>query len=121
MALGVDQMFAAVCTDLKIPWIAFIPCLNQGKVWPKESRDQYDYLLAKAAEVVHVSKREYFHGCMQDRNVAMRNWGLKDDRNLLLAVWDGSRGGTGNMVEACGAMEMRRFDPRKGEVDVPHT
>jgi len=117
MAIGVDQMFAAQCKEHHIPFIAFVPCVEQDKMWPQSSKDLYKNILDSAAQTIMVTNEPYTHGCMQTRNLAMRDWAKKDMRNLLLAVWDGTPGGTGNMVKACeGEMSIRRFDPRKGEV-----
>jgi uncharacterized phage-like protein YoqJ len=34
MALGVDQLFAEVCIEMGIPFIAAIPFLGQASRWP---------------------------------------------------------------------------------------
>ena len=112
MALGVDQMFAQVCIDLGVYWTAFIPCANHDIMWPPRSRQLYSSILSKANNVVYVSRDRYTHGCMQRRNIAMRDWALQDPYNNLLAVWDGTRGGTGNMVKAWTNTNILRFNPQ---------
>jgi len=93
MALGIDQDAALICIQLGIPFIAAIPCLNHSKKWPSEAQAQYNEILQKAKEIVFVSKNEYTGDCMQKRNI----W-MVDHCNLLIAVWDGSGGGTANCV-----------------------
>lgn len=100
MALGADQFFAHVCRDMGVRYTAFIPCRDQDGFWPPRSRARYGDLCSSADNVVMVSNGPYSRGCMQTRNLAMRDWLLGGD-GVLLAVWDGSPGGTKNMVDAC--------------------
>lgn len=93
MALGVDQDFAYVCIELAIPFTAAIPFVNQECRWPASSQRFYDWLLERADDVVVVSKGDYAAYKMQVRN----EW-MVDHCDVLLAVWDGSNGGTGNCV-----------------------
>jgi len=101
MALGVDQMFAYVCYKQGIEFVAFIPCQGQERPWPSDSQSLYKSLLLHAEEKHLVHEGPYYNGCMQARNLAMRDWALKEKNSILLAVWDGSTGGTANMVKAC--------------------
>lgn len=94
MALGVDQEYAFLCHQMGIPFIAAIPFEGQEKAWPKSSQDFYTYLLGVAKEVVIVSKGGYAAYKMQVRN----EW-MVDNCQTLIAVWDGTAGGTGNCVE----------------------
>lgn len=93
MALGVDQWAAQEAVDLGIPFVAALPCDNPETPWPLPSQERYRALLAKAAEVVVVRPGPY-HSWKMDR----RNEWMVDNCDLLLAVWDGSRGGTANCV-----------------------
>lgn len=106
MALGIDQMFAHVCWSMDIDFIAFIPCKNQEKVWPIYSQNFYKGLLKKAHKVIYVHDGSYYDGCMQER-IAMRDWTLEDKDNTLLAIWNGTPGGTANMIEVCKEKEMK--------------
>jgi uncharacterized phage-like protein YoqJ len=94
MALGADQDFIACCLDLKIPYVAAVPFVGQERVWRPAAQAVYRDLLSKAREVVVVSEGGYASYKMQVRN----QW-LIDHSNLLLAVFDGSPGGTANTVE----------------------
>lgn len=96
MALGVDLWFAHIATKLNIPFIAAIPFIGQDGKWPIESRKIYKILLAKATETVVVSEGAYSAQKLQLRNEWMVDQLGAEDQ--LIAVWDGSRGGTGNCV-----------------------
>lgn len=93
MALGVDQWAAISCIVLGIPFTAAIPFAGQELTWPPASRDQYDYLIKKAARVEIVSSGGYAASKMQRRN----EW-MVDRCDRLLAVYDGSAGGTANCI-----------------------
>lgn len=95
MALGIDTLYAKICLEMGIAYIAAIPFIGQHLKWPFKSRELYKHLLSKASEVVNVSgddkyKPEY----MQKRNI----W-MVDECTKLISVWDGSRGGTMNCTE----------------------
>jgi len=107
MALGVDQMFANTCLSLGINYTTFLPCISQSKVWPESSKGLYKSLLKKSSEIKLINKGPYYEGCMQERNLAMRDWALEDRNRALIAVWDGSPGGTANMIKACKAKKIK--------------
>lgn len=94
MALGVDQWAAFIAYKLKIPFIAAVPFNKQDAVWKNESKSSYAKLLAKAAEVVIVSEGEYSAHKLQIRN----EW-MVDRCDKLIAIWDGTPGGTGNCIK----------------------
>lgn len=89
MALGVDQWAAEACVELGIPFIAAIPCWGQDSKWPRASKLVYERLLWKAKDSICVTQNTYTPSCMRDRNRYMVDW-----CDELLAVWDGSSGGT---------------------------
>lgn len=93
MALGVDMIFAQVAIDLKIPFTAAVPFLGQESKWPQASKDVYNAILSKAEKIVTVSPGHYASFKMQKRN----EW-IVNNCGTLLAVWDGSAGGTANCV-----------------------
>lgn len=109
MALGVDQWAAFISHKLKIPFIAAVPFINQESKWPASSQETYHKLIKLAAEVVIVSDGEYSATKMQTRNEWMVNHCDK-----LIAVWDGSEGGTGNCVKYAKSKdkEIIYIDPR---------
>lgn len=94
MALGIDQWAASICAKLGIPFTAAIPFVGQEKIWPEQSKLIYNNLLGKAAEQVIVSEGEYSALKMQVRNEYLVN-----NCDLLIGVWDGSKGGTSNCLD----------------------
>lgn len=99
MALGFDIVVALAVLELKkegydIKLNCAIPCRNHSCKWPQESVDLYDSILEQADSVVLVTDAEYKPYMMQKRNEFM-----VDQSNKVLALWDGSKGGTGNCVE----------------------
>ena len=111
MAIGIDQDFVSVCLDLRIPFIAAVPFQGQESEWPLASQRLYFALLDKAEHVEYVSAPGYEPWKMQKRNEWMVDWIGEDGR--LLAIWDGSPGGTGNCVryaDRLGRMIVR-IDP----------
>lgn len=102
MALGVDQWAAQICVNLGIPFVAAVPFAGQERMWPQASVAVYEKLIAKAAEVVVVCKGGYTASKMQERN----RW-MVDRCDVLIAVWDGSCGGTGNCVEYAHKVKKR--------------
>src|SRR5690606_1202429 len=90
MAQGADQYAANVAIYLGIPFVAAIPCDDQDKLWPKESRENYQKLLEKASEIVVVTPGPYSKNCMHIRD----RW-IVDNSDALLAIWSGIKeGGT---------------------------
>lgn len=99
MALGVDMVFAMAVLELKkegynIKLHCAIPCKNHSCKWLKESIELYNDILSKADIVKLVSDEEYKPYLMQKRNEYM-----VDLVDKVVAVWDGSKSGTGNCVE----------------------
>jgi uncharacterized phage-like protein YoqJ len=93
MALGVDQLAAQVCIDLKVPFIAAVPFVGQERVWRADAQRHYQYLLSKAHEVVIVTEGGY-----EQWKMAARNHWMVDHCNKLVAVWNGTTGGTAGTV-----------------------
>lgn len=97
MALGADQWAVEVALGLGIRISALIPCLNQDKMWPVQARLHYQDLLEQIRKanglIVYVSLQEYWKGCMHRRNLE-----IVSNSEEMLAVWDGSKGGTSDCV-----------------------
>lgn len=109
MALGVDQWAANIAYKLGIPFIAAIPFEGQELAWPEASQKTYRILRKLASEEVIVSPGGYSADKMQVRNI----W-MVDNCHSLIAVWDGSKGGTGNCVEYAKSVDRKiyQIDPR---------
>jgi uncharacterized phage-like protein YoqJ len=93
MALGVDQAMAWAARRLDIPFVAAVPFEGQEHYWPLASQREYWELMASAAGKVVVSDNTHVIDAFQHRNV----W-MVDNSEALLALWDGSSGGTANCV-----------------------
>lgn len=93
MALGWDMAVAGACVFWHIPFMAVIPFDGQELRWPEESQYTYRQLLRIADETTVVSGGKYSAYKMQ-----LRNQFMVDRCDLLLALWDGSDGGTANCV-----------------------
>ena len=104
MALGWDTAWAIACIEAGIPLIAACPFRGQEKVWNAESRAVYDIILESAAEIVYVDELDgygfpglapgvYHPGKLQTRN----EW-MADNSGSCAAIWDGTKGGTGNCI-----------------------
>ena len=94
LALGVDQYAAHIAMKLDIPVLAAIPFEGQEKKCPEKSQRIYHKLLSKCAEKIHVSPPGYTKSKMQLRN----KW-MVDQCDILIAIWDGSEGGTKNCLD----------------------
>jgi uncharacterized phage-like protein YoqJ len=94
MALGWDQAVARAAVALNIPFIAAIPFVGQEKKWPESSQITFRLLYGLAAEVVIVCDGGYAGWKMQKRN----EW-MVDHCDHVLALWNGSSGGTENCIK----------------------
>lgn len=99
MALGIDMWAARIVLNLKkkypqIKLIAAVPCEKQYNKWKQEGVDEWNGIISKVDYVHYVSNELYTAWCMQVRNEWMVN-----NSKYVLAVWDGSKGGTGNCVK----------------------
>lgn len=99
MAIGVDTIGALVLLKLKkqFPSLFFlecaVPCMGQELNWRKADQERYWKIMNEADEVTYVSKEHYTPRCMQKRNEYMVN-----QASVILAVWNGTKSGTGNCV-----------------------
>lgn len=108
MALGVDQWAAEICIRMKIPFTAALPFAGQQLAWPPSSQNHFFNLLQQADRTIYVSPPGYEPAKMQRRN----EW-MVDNCDVLIAVWDGTPGGTGNCVAyaASKGKEIIRIQP----------
>lgn len=99
MALGVDTVFAVAVLELKksghdIKLHCAIPCQNHSCKWNKISIKIYNFILDKADKVTIVTDKPYQSWMMQRRNEFM-----VDLSDKVIAVWNGSKGGTANCIK----------------------
>ncbi len=93
LALGWDTALAEAAADLNIPLIGAVPFVGQESMWPATSRARYKTVLARCVDVKICSPGGYAPYKMQARN----QW-MVDNSDLVLALWNGSLGGTANCV-----------------------
>lgn len=93
MALGWDTALAVAAHRLGVPFSAYVPFVGQESKWPRASQDSYHKLLKRAQCVEVIAPGGYSSAAMQQRNERM-----VDDCDLLLALWNGTPGGTANCV-----------------------
>lgn len=99
MALGVDIIAAEIVlkykkADDRVNLIAAVPFEGQEGNWPTQSQQRWKRVLDHADEIVYVCEPGYAAWKMQKRN----QW-MVDNSSVVIAVWDGTKGGTGNCVE----------------------
>lgn len=93
MAVGSDMYFCEAVLKLRLehPEIsleAAIPCEEQTKLWGAPQRREYTRLVHQC-DYETVIQREYTNDCMIKRNCYM-----VDNSSVLVAVFDGTAGGT---------------------------
>lgn len=93
MALGWDQAVAEASLKLGIPFIAAVPFVGQEKLWSGRQQTHYRWLLERALRVEII--------CPHSLTVAygIRNQWMIDKANAVLALYDGTEGGTRHAVE----------------------
>jgi len=93
-ALGWDTALALAAIDLDIKLICALPFKGQESRWPRASQEKYNEILNKSDEIVYVCEDGYAPWKMQVRNEWMVN-----HCDIVLALWNGSPGGTGNCIK----------------------
>lgn len=92
MALGWDIAIAEAAYELSIPYTAAVPFPQQASQWPTLAQDRWRYFL-RAAKLVHYVDIFYSKTAFQARNI----W-MVDHADALVAMWNGSAGGTRNCI-----------------------
>ena len=119
-ALGVDQMAFNICKEIESEYdgeynfILAMPFEKQDNNWfNQKDRDELQYEIDEANKVILVdtldkykingyAEGEYYPAKMQKRNEYM-----VDNADIVIAVWDGSKGGTGNCVKYAERLSRR--------------
>ena len=94
MALGWDQALAKAAIISDIPFVAAVPFVNQQAKWPQQAQNYYAWLAKHAAEFIVASEGGYAAYKMQVRN----KW-MVDHCDAVLALHNGSEGGTFNCLK----------------------
>lgn len=98
MAQGIDLMAASVVIGLKdkdprIQLAAAIPFKGQEKGWSQWDKELYNHVLS-ACDKTFVLSQDYYSRCYFDRNEFM-----VDRCDVVLAVFNGSSGGTKHTID----------------------
>ena len=106
MARGADIWCAQIVIELKnkypdIKLSAVIPCKTQTEKWDETSTAVYNDILSKCDKTIYISDK-YTKTCMLKRDRA-----LVDLCDVLVAVFDGTKGGTKYTVEYAQKMHKR--------------
>lgn len=123
MALGVDQwaaeaVLAARDAGARCRLVAVLPFEGQQDRWPRSDRERYLSVLERADLVIPLvmgmPPRSPSHA---RRLLLARNRWMVEAARAVLAVWDGSPGGTAYTVRLALKMgrTVMRFDPRHPE------
>jgi len=92
-ALGIDIDAAREAYKLGIPYSVVAPCRNHSSKWNQHAQKRYD-IMCKLAYKHIINDVKYSPYAMQERNKQM-----VDECDVLVAVLDGTSGGTANCVE----------------------
>lgn len=94
MAAGVDLWSAKEAWYRDIPYVCVKPWAGHK---PRVAdRIEYDKVIKHSFQVVNVTEYEEYPGAWVYQK---RNEWIVDEVDAMIAVWDGSRSGTGNCVE----------------------
>lgn len=100
MALGADIVWACAARTMmkkypgRVKLHAEIPVMTQPDIWVSAKDKKLWHELVDLADAKSVYAEKYSPKCLQDRNIGMIN-----HADCLLAIWDGSNGGTKNAVD----------------------
>jgi uncharacterized phage-like protein YoqJ len=92
-ALGWDQMLAQAAVEIKLPLELALPFPGFEDRWPQQSKAYLHSLMHLADKVTFVKDGPYAGWKMQARNEYM-----VDHSDLVLALWNGTMGGTANCI-----------------------
>jgi uncharacterized phage-like protein YoqJ len=99
-ALGWDQALAHAALEKQYTLHMYLPFKDFDSKWPEASRKELEYLCISAKDyswedpVKYICEPGYAPWKMQKRNEAM-----VDAADVVLAMWNGSSGGTGNCIK----------------------
>ena len=92
-ALGWDQALAAAARELGMDYIMALPFPGFEDRWPQSSKTYLYGLMNSAKDTKYVCDAGYAGWKMQKRN----EW-MVDNSDLVLALWNGTTGGTSNCI-----------------------
>lgn len=92
-ALGWDQALAQAAYSTSTDYEIYLPFEGFDSKWPEKSRKHLDWLCRQADDYKYICEPGYAPWKMQKRNEAM-----VDAADLVLALWNGTPGGTANCI-----------------------
>lgn len=98
MAQGWDQALAQAAQRMGLPYDAYVPFHGQEALWPEEAQQSYRFLLGGARGILVCSPGGFSPVKMQVRNVKM-----VENCTVVLALWNGTPGGTANCIRVAQA------------------
>lgn len=93
MAMGWDLALGEAAIFCEIPLICAVPFAGFHNKWSNLYKYKYELILSLAEKVVYVTEGGYEVWKLHKRN----EW-MVDESVKILAVWDGSEGGTNNCI-----------------------
>lgn len=114
MAQGWDQALAEAAIRSGCPFVAAIPFTGQESVWPPAAKERYSRLVKSAATAIVITGGDYSAYKMQARNA----W-MVDNADGILALWNGTSGGTANCVRYAEANQKPVFNLWDRWVNIP--
>lgn len=122
-AIGFDQIAFHICNyiskksnkfkDKKFTTEIAVPFEKQYIKWNKKDVDFYLNQLNQADKITYVDKLEDYNkttanqGDYHPYKMQLRNMYMVDKSDILIACWDGSKGGTYNCVEYASSLKKR--------------
>lgn len=116
MALGVDQWMAELCLFNQVPITAAVPFEGFESVWPPASQEKVRNLLTQAAKPPN-NVRIICDPGYQAWKLQRRNEWMVEHSDLLVAIFDGTSGGTDNCIRYARTRnkQVRIISPRREE------
>ena len=117
MALGFDQALAQAAINRGIPLTAVVPFKGMWTRWPPPSVSRFNSIMDKADKVVVISETNTVAAFQ------LRNQYMVDHCDTLVALWDGTPGGTANCVRYAQAVHcnmMQLWEDYVREADLKH-
>lgn len=98
-ALGIDQFWMQVGQFLEIPVVALLPFPGFDRVWPQESRLFLQGMLDNCTDVRYTHPDAVTGKGNIVRALLDRDKDLVNACDLMVAYWNGAKGGTAHTVE----------------------
>jgi Uncharacterized protein conserved in bacteria len=99
-AQGLDQWAAKLVLEKRelndnVKLTMAVPYKDFGSNWPKQAQNELEEINKQADKIVYVHKGIYTSPYL----LQLRNEWMVNNSDLVIAVWDGSTGGTFNCVQ----------------------